>query len=251
MELHETPVETARRELWEETGLVGSGPRLGDTFLTYSTEVPYAHVPVYFDRVSGAPEVIPGERFSELEYFDMNDLPEPLFEPSSSILENLGRMISCPDDPRPPATSTVRIEMSLLPWDDPVGAGRIHRIWDPDSLPEAFSAENIPEGGDRVAGRSVAGLVEAVERLGEEIRSMIGQDLLRVVPDRCVDLHRIAPLPGGLGEIQLVSTSFLHRLLRDGEFRESIAHGCPPSAGEHECVRSAGACSTEHCMTGS
>src|SRR5215469_16272739 len=48
VERNETPLKTARRELLEETGLAGGEAKLGATFFTYTTEIPYAHVPVLF-----------------------------------------------------------------------------------------------------------------------------------------------------------------------------------------------------------
>lgn len=89
VEWDETPLITARRELLEETGLVGVEAKLGATFFTYSTEIPYAHVPVLFEDVKGIPQLIPGERFSAIDYFRLDSLPRPMFEPSRLAIEAL------------------------------------------------------------------------------------------------------------------------------------------------------------------
>ena len=89
VEWNESPLETARRELLEETGLMGGDAKLGPTFFTYTTEIPYAHVPVLFAATEGTPQLIPEERFSALDFFRFDKLPRPLFEPSRLAIDAL------------------------------------------------------------------------------------------------------------------------------------------------------------------
>lgn len=92
VERNESPIETARRELNEEAGLVGLDARVGPAFFTYGTRVPYAHVPVLFERVEGEPRLMPKEHFERLDYFPLAALPSELFEPSALALQEIGRM---------------------------------------------------------------------------------------------------------------------------------------------------------------
>src|ERR1700728_1190098 len=73
VEHNETPLVTARRELLEETGLVGGEAKLGGTFFTYTTEIPYAHVPVLFSHTEGTAQLMPDERFSDLGFFRLDN----------------------------------------------------------------------------------------------------------------------------------------------------------------------------------
>lgn len=85
----ETPIETARRELHEETGVTGLDAELLPSFLTWHTERPYAHFPVLFESVFGEPQLQDGERFSELGFYPVKDLPSPMFEPSQIAINSV------------------------------------------------------------------------------------------------------------------------------------------------------------------
>jgi 8-oxo-dGTP diphosphatase len=89
VEAGESPLQTAVRELAEETTLEGRSPLEGTSFTTDSTDTPYVHVPVIFEEYVGSPQIPPGEKFSELKFFKLNDLPAPLFTPSRIALEQV------------------------------------------------------------------------------------------------------------------------------------------------------------------
>lgn len=92
VERNESPIETARRELMEEVGLVGLDARVGPAFFTYGTRVPYAHVPVLFESVEGTATANPKERFAQVDYFSLTALPDKLFEPSALALREIAGM---------------------------------------------------------------------------------------------------------------------------------------------------------------
>ncbi len=87
MEPGETPEETARRELVEETGLVGAVPRVvaetvdsfpsGDTWRTHW---------VLMDWVSGEPEVLEPDEVDSWGWYAWDRLPAPLFVPMASFV---------------------------------------------------------------------------------------------------------------------------------------------------------------------
>jgi 8-oxo-dGTP diphosphatase len=86
VEFSESPVETGRRELLEETGLIVSEAEILDAFLTYTTSTPYVHIPIVFHGANGVPQVVDGECFSALEFFPLDQLPSPLFTPTEVAL---------------------------------------------------------------------------------------------------------------------------------------------------------------------
>jgi 8-oxo-dGTP diphosphatase len=85
----ESPLDTARRELREETGLEGLSAEVLPSFFTWRTERRYAHFPVIFTESVGEPALQEGELFSALSFFPLDSLPTPLFEPSRLTLEAL------------------------------------------------------------------------------------------------------------------------------------------------------------------
>ena len=104
VEPKESPVGCARRELLEETGLRAAQSEIAATFITYTTPTPYVHVSVLMNGITGSPRIQQGENFSQLEYFALDALPEPMFEPSKIALQESGlaRVLqgSLRDDPR-------------------------------------------------------------------------------------------------------------------------------------------------------
>ena len=139
MEFAETPMATAARELREETGLVGMASRVGPSFTTYTTETPYVHVPVLFDEVSGAPRDIPGEGLEALGFFQLDELPSPLFSSSQPIVEWFKNHGS--------ATTAVSAQVAFWKFD--------FVSIDPDeNRNRGYSIMAIEDGGDRLVVRS-------------------------------------------------------------------------------------------------
>lgn len=90
VEFFESPMDAARRELREETSLIGGEAVAGGSFTTYTTDLPYVHVPVLFRQAAGVPVVPADEKFSDLRFFSLADLPQPIFAPSIRALELVG-----------------------------------------------------------------------------------------------------------------------------------------------------------------
>jgi len=85
----ETPAECARRELWEETGVGISGVTFvaitNDVFATedkHYLTVWMRGVPDHAAASIGAPEEV-----AEVGWFDVNDLPSPLFLSFANLVE--------------------------------------------------------------------------------------------------------------------------------------------------------------------
>lgn len=89
IEFSESPVDAAMRELKEETYLDGKVAKVKPAFVTYTTSIPYVHFPVIFDDVSGKIKIRPGEKFSELKFFSLAEIPSPLFLPSKIAINEL------------------------------------------------------------------------------------------------------------------------------------------------------------------
>jgi len=87
VERGETFAETAMRELREETGLVMKPQAIASPFISWTPPIPFVHAPVFFGVARDVPRVMPDEHFSELDYFPISALPEPLFEPSRIAIE--------------------------------------------------------------------------------------------------------------------------------------------------------------------
>jgi len=99
MELGETVEETARREVFEETGLtVGDLELFGvfsaNTLQTFSNgdQVQVVNISCLTDRVSGTLQL--STEGLELRYFALGALPEPLFAPIIDILEAIKKRLS-------------------------------------------------------------------------------------------------------------------------------------------------------------
>jgi 8-oxo-dGTP diphosphatase len=85
----ETPEATARRELLEETGLVGAVPRVvGETLDSFPDGQTWRTRWVQMEWVSGeAEELEPGE-VTSWGWYTWDRLPAPLFLPMASLVAN-------------------------------------------------------------------------------------------------------------------------------------------------------------------
>lgn len=101
MDLGETVEEAAKREVFEETGLIINEMKL---FNVYSGESQYHKYPdgnefyfvniVYTSRAYRGEIFIVGEETKELKFFDINELPQTLSKTNVPILEDFRRGLS-------------------------------------------------------------------------------------------------------------------------------------------------------------
>jgi 8-oxo-dGTP diphosphatase len=83
----ETVEETARRELIEETGLVGAVPRLvGETVDSFSSGETWRTRWVLMEWVSGEPQVLEPGEVDSWGWYSWDRLPAPLFLPMASLV---------------------------------------------------------------------------------------------------------------------------------------------------------------------
>jgi 8-oxo-dGTP diphosphatase len=225
VELNESPIVTARRELREETGLLGETATLGATFFTYSTEVPYAHVPVIFDEVDGQPQVIPDERFSALRYFRLDNLPRPLFEPSQRALTTLH------DGPvhalfgGDSGASFLKIDMASL--DAQENRNRSYTalfLCDKEHVTLVVTWGRREYRGRQAQQFTFTNLEEGIRKLETVIRTRIRHRYYVTGLSGDLTVDRILEILPGAGQLHVVSDTLIRRLLRDDEFRDAFAN---------------------------
>jgi 8-oxo-dGTP diphosphatase len=85
----ETDEETARRELLEETGLVGAVPRVvAETVDTFPGGEQWRTRWVQMEWVSGEPEELAPDEVESWGWYTWDRLPGPLFLPLASLVAN-------------------------------------------------------------------------------------------------------------------------------------------------------------------
>lgn len=83
----ETVEETARRELLEETGLVGAVPRVvADTVDSFPSGETWRTHWVLMEWVSGEPQVLEPKEMDSWGWYSWDRLPAPLFLPMASLV---------------------------------------------------------------------------------------------------------------------------------------------------------------------
>ena len=83
----ETDEETARRELVEETGLVGAVPRVvAETVDAFPSGVTWLTRWVVMEWVSGEPQVLEPDEVDSWGWYAWDRLPAPLFLPMASLV---------------------------------------------------------------------------------------------------------------------------------------------------------------------
>ena len=75
-ELNESIVETAKREIYEETGLIATPKRT--TGIYYDPEIDMLHFVFLFETRDPGKESKSNSEISEFSYFSMNQLPKPI-----------------------------------------------------------------------------------------------------------------------------------------------------------------------------
>ncbi len=92
MEIDESPVECALRELREETALVGKNPVLLDALSTKSQFYPNIAIMGYLVREwEGTP--MPGDDAGEVGWFGFDNHPEIAFEPHRAFVNKVRGML--------------------------------------------------------------------------------------------------------------------------------------------------------------
>ncbi|QLQ36711.2 NUDIX hydrolase [Micromonospora robiginosa] len=220
VEWNESPVETARRELLEETGLLGQAALIGPTFFTYGTEIPYAHVPVLFDSTLGTPRIIPDERFSALDYFALDALPRPLFEPSRLALSGIATTPINAQFGGSTGASVLKVDMALL---DP-GHHR-NRAYTALLLCDQAQSTVASTWGDRQQRArpsqrsSFPTIDQGIKKFEQLIRRKLRQNYYVTGVGGDLPVDRILGLLSNGDDLQVVSKALLRRLVRDDEFR--------------------------------
>lgn len=88
LEFGESFEEGARRETLEETGIILNK---ADVICVNNDKGDTAHfitIGLFSDDFEGEPQVLEPEVITEWRWFDLNELPTPLFFPSAKVLEN-------------------------------------------------------------------------------------------------------------------------------------------------------------------
>jgi 8-oxo-dGTP diphosphatase len=220
VEWNETPLGTARRELLEETGLVGGEATLGAAFFTYSTEIPYLHVPVLFSDVEGVAEVIPGERFSELGYFRLDSLPRPIFEPSRRAVETLlGGSVSSQFGAGSEA-SFLKVDMISIDAEENRNRGfTAFFLCDRDKVLLAVTWGRREYRGRQVRRETFDSVDEGARRLEEIIQRRIKHKYYITGVSGDLALDRVLDMFPQAGSLRVVSDELIRQLLRDEDFR--------------------------------
>lgn len=235
VEWNESPVETARRELLEETGLLGQTARIGPTFFTYGTTVPYAHVPVLFDSTLGTHRVVPEERFSALDFFPLDDLPRPLFEPSRLALSGITTTPINAHFGGSGGASVLKVDMALLdPAQHRNRAYTALLLCDGDRSTVASTWGDRRDRGRQAQQWSLPTIDEGIKKFEEIVRKKLRQHYYVTGVGGDLPIDRILGLLSHGDDLQVVSKALLRRLVRDDDFRRLFmqdAHLYTPGVG--------------------
>lgn len=89
VEFGETPTQAIKREAMEEMGIELGNLQFISCFNMFFEEKHYIDVGFKSEIISGIPKIQPDEvgKFVEVKWFDLDDLPSPLFPPIEKYLE--------------------------------------------------------------------------------------------------------------------------------------------------------------------
>lgn len=87
LEYKEAVEECAKRELFEETGLQAKAIRLGPWVNNVIDDKHYVTLFVYVDDFCGDVQLMEPEKCEGWQWFSLDDLPSPLFQPIESLLK--------------------------------------------------------------------------------------------------------------------------------------------------------------------
>lgn len=88
IELGETIVECAKRETFEETGITLNEAKV--FFVNDATESNgyFITIGLISEDFFGEPKTMEQDKITDWQWFDLDNLPSPLFEPSKQMIEN-------------------------------------------------------------------------------------------------------------------------------------------------------------------
>lgn len=89
VEFGETPIEATKREAMEELGV-----EIGNVQFAVCADIQkfgkqYIDISFTAEIVSGEPRICEPDKVEELGWFDLNNLPEPIFDPVKTVLDAL------------------------------------------------------------------------------------------------------------------------------------------------------------------
>lgn len=88
LEFGETIEEGAKREALEETGLILNEVKVIGVNTDKNVHAHFITLATYCDNFTGEPELKEPEEIVEWRWFDINNLPEPMFRSCVHIMEN-------------------------------------------------------------------------------------------------------------------------------------------------------------------
>lgn len=93
LEFEETPEECARRELKEETDLDGNDFAVVSLTNDIAYGKHYITIGVVVKNFTGKPRVTEPDKFESWDWYNINNLPQPLFIPSAKFIENFSKNV--------------------------------------------------------------------------------------------------------------------------------------------------------------
>jgi 8-oxo-dGTP diphosphatase len=233
----ETPLDAARRELQEETGLTGVSAEIGPTYITYTTNVPYAHTPVIFREAQGELREIEDEHLSDLAFFPLTHLPEPMFDPSRMALDVVNSH-SVHAIFGVAGSKFLKIDMVATDAPDRRRNAAWTAFFFVGSSRSGDGSEGATQNAERTmlivtwgrreyAHRSVRpeeydSLGEAVTRLEKLIQKRLSHQYYVTGLSGDIPLDRLLTLFPRAGTLRVVSDSLLRRLFEDPVFRHTL-----------------------------
>ena len=88
LEFKENFEDTAARELFEETSMKAKSLKFISIANDKVEDAHFVTIGMLCDDFEGLPLVMEPDKITEWKWFNLNDLPKPMFFPSSRILEN-------------------------------------------------------------------------------------------------------------------------------------------------------------------
>lgn len=88
VEYGESFEEAARREVLEESGIALDEVHVIALNTDKNEHAHYVTIGLYSDKFTGEPRVLEPEEMMEWRWFDLDDLPSPVYFPSAKLIEN-------------------------------------------------------------------------------------------------------------------------------------------------------------------